>query len=542
LNQMLFSIKELNTNFGSVGGKTLSQILNPDFKLLDSQNEIQNFDIHKIKDVLSKYHLEKEYNKLSINQQNIIGKIFKKLVISIKGEGGTGKTEVGSLIAIIFALIGYKVIISSETNKAVNNILERINKHLSSSSSANDRLNIIRFRARNQQLENEDLRKYELNDVISRHQSEIERKCLNIPQNDPNYRLKKEFNDLFTRSEILEDLISLTYDISLVTYGTMSERKFFSMPIQKYDLNIIESSSSINLSVFSIAAHNSKKWLMLYDPDQLAPSTIGDYLLKQPLRFPNEIEQQNAKKYQPKNLDFKNALLIKGTKEFRNSIASTIERFNKNPKISIIELKKQFRIHPKLYKRICYATDREYTPQDTDPSSYLDLSEISPLFDSENHFKYQIADDMETLSNMGIHIAKIVENLERNTSKLNEKITIGVACTDVYSLRKVVDVYKNTRTHNQLSLIRNNYYDEENEVFKITFSSIKSHQEGEYDIFIFGIINFSSIFFKKIIYTALTRASNYAIVFGPEIRYISKNKGKNRENKRILRRLQEEKC
>ena len=540
LNRMLNCLKELKHNLNSPGNTILNTLLQ-DSNPSNFQIQTAYIDAKEIEKKILEFHFNNEYMKLDNLQKKCLNKVFKNLVLCINGEGGTGKTEVGALISIIYSLFGKKILISSVTNNAVDNILERIDKLLISSKSAKRKLNIVRFRSKNQRAVKENLKKYGLDYEIKCLQNEIEQKYSKISKNSDDFQIKNEFYKLFNRPETLERVISLAYDIILTTYGLLSARKYFYNNIQKFDLNIIEASSSVNFSIFSNGAHNSKKWLFLSDKNQLSPLTIGDFLLRQPLRFPNKDEIQNAVKYNSVSQDFKKSHTIWSTKEYKKSIASVITRFENNKNISVHNLKQQYRIHPKLFEKICYAFDEKFERKNVDLTKYIDLNNISPLFSPNNHLKYQIMKDEEILNQMGKQIAKLVEDLIKNSTKSNKTITIGVACTDVDSLRKVIKSYKIARYNDSLPPDQlNNYYNEELEEINVSFYSIINHQEREYDIFILGIMEITSKNFRKRIYTALTRASNYVIVFGPKSKKISRiPKNFTQSNNRILKLLEE---
>ena len=149
--------------------------------------------------------------------------------------------------------------------------------------------------------------------------------------------------------------------------------------------------------------------------------------------------------------------------------------------------------------------------------------------------------DSEILSETGNKIAELVENVQNKCPNHNTIFTIGVACTDINSLRKILANYLKSRNNKIFSFSRmRNYYYEEFGNIKITFSSIENHQEHEYDIIVLGILNFASKIFQKRIYTALTRAHNYAIIFGPKVKgYNNRSQNYLEKNKRILQLLQE---
>lgn len=529
LKRMLSCLQDLKENQSSPGKRTLSLILASDFDEINNSNA----KISNLNENLRNNGLNAKYNRLNQIQKQCINDINNKLIILINGRGRTGKTEVISLLGIFSALSGEKILTTSEKNNAVDNILARIDQILQESHLTNIPLNIVRIRAHDHQLEKKELKKYELEETIKRISDEINKKCSIKRSNESETQLYSKFKEIFTKTDVLNNLITLTYDIILTTYGVLSERRYLIDNIQEYDLNIVDAGSSINFSSFSIGACNSKKWVICNDDAQISPKTTGDFLLNQPLIIPTKDEIQNAKMYDPNQIKFKRAKVHYGNKEYRSNIASFFVNIENNPYLSAYLLKEQFRTFPNLNKIICRVFDEKYNCN-LDPSTFLDLSNVSSLLSSKNHLKYQIMKEHEILSEMGNQIAELVDNLSDKILNVKKKLSIGISCTDIFSLRKIVTCYKKKRNTklNSFSKIRKSYNDEYMNI-KITFSSIENHQEREYDIFILGILNYNSPQFKKRLYTALTRACNYVIIFGPQVKGLSKNM-------KLLHQLQEE--
>jgi len=512
----------INTDPDCEGSKILRKVF--------SQNEVETLGNNLeplVKENIAYALLGIRYERLVSEQKKIIKNFLKKLLIVVNGDAGTGKTEVAALVALIYGILGKKVLISSEKNEAINNLYKRIINIVHESQKIKKSINIARFKAKSHVLHDKILSQYEVDNQINLIKDMIKKKCSKSSNNSTLDTLKKEFKETFTKNEILTRLISLTYEIIISTFGNICQKKALSDSNLKYDLAIIEASSSVNLSQASIGAHNSRRWLFLNDEEQIDPLTPDTFLLKKPLIFPDKEEIQNANKYDPLDRSMKKSKINWGNLEYRKSVSNLFNEFGDNAYLHNYYLKEQFRIHPKLFKFLCEVFDKEYhSPKD---GNILDchLKNYAVLFPSDNHLKYEVMKKEEILAHMGKRISQIVELINSKKIESNNLITIGVACTDVQSLIKVIATYQLERKGQIIPSKKPTFYLDEDQGFKIVFSSIENHQEHEYDIFILGIINYRSKNFKKRIYTALTRAHSFAMIFGPLIKssgiYMSQN-------------------
>lgn len=520
----------INIDPDSEGSKILRKLFTQD------EMEIPNMDIKPIKkETIVNTHLGIGYERLSSKQKEIIEVFLKKLIIVLNGEAGTGKTEVAAVISLIYGMMGKKILISSEKNEAINNLYKRIINMMEEAQKIKKLINIARFKAKSHVLYDKKLNHYEVDNQINLIKDMIKRKCTKTSDNGSNDAIKKEFMETFTKKEILMRLVSLTYDIIISTFGNICQQKALSEAHLKYDLNIIEASSSVNLSQASIGAHNSRRWLFLNDEEQVEPLTPDSFLIKQPLIFPDKNEIQSAKKYDPSDSRMKKSRINWGNIEYKKGVANLFNEFDDNTYLHHYHLKEQFRIHPKLYKFLCEVFDKGYHLPKNEKILDSHLSKIANLFPSENHLKYESMNAEEILAQMGKKISRIAESI--NSKKIDSKnlITIGVACTDVQSLIKVISTYQLERKGQRIPSKKPTYYQDEDRGYKIVFSSIENHQEHEYDIFILGVINYRSKNFKKRIYTALTRACSFAIIYGPLIKFFGTYMS---QNLRILKKLQ----
>ncbi|KKN46914.1 hypothetical protein LCGC14_0668190 [marine sediment metagenome] len=502
--------------------------------------KIRDIDLKPlVKESIVDTHLGIRYERLSSKQKEIIENFHKKSIIVLNGEAGTGKTEVAALISLISAMTGERVLISSEKNEAINNLYKRIINMMHESQKIKKLINITRFKAKSHVLHDRILSQYEADNQINLIKDMVKKKCTKTSDNDSIDALKKKFMETFTKKEILTRLISLTYDIIISTFGNICQKKALSEMHLKYDLNIIEASSSVNLSQASIGTHNSRRWLLLNDEEQVDPLTPDSFLLKQPLIFPEKDDIQSAKKYDPLDRSMKKSKIKWGNLEYKKSVANLFNDFDDNAYLHHYCLQDQFRIHPKLYKFLCKVFDRDYNLPKGEQILGSHLNKITDLFSSKNHLKYEVMKAEEILSQMGKKISQLVELIKSKKLDSNNLITIGVACTDVQSLIKVINAYQLERKGQIIPSKKPTFYPDEDRGFKIVFSSIENHQEHEYDLFILGVINYRSKKFKKRIYTALSRACNFAMIYGPLIKssgnYIS-------QNMKILKKLQERGC
>ncbi|MHC1590841.1 MAG: AAA domain-containing protein, partial [Candidatus Helarchaeales archaeon] len=418
LERMKYSLNDLKNSANYPGNKVLKNIFS-------SKNQLRNFSPTNLSQTLDNFDLVDDFDNLDSEQRKCVREFFKQYALVIDGEGGTGKTEVGALAAIIAALQGKKVFISSETNNAIDNFLSRIHGKVVKSKLAHQKLNIVRYRSRFQDVKSTDIEDYELESVIRGLQQGIKQAYSSSVGAGKDSALKREFNELFTKPRILERIIALTYDIILGTYGIISEQRYFHDPLQVFDTNIIDACSSVNFSSFSLSARKSRSWILLNDERQLSPLTIGDFLLKQPLRFPDENEIKKAVKYDPGGEKFKNACTIVGAKEYRESVASY---FKRNTRIKSITLKNQYRIHPDLYVQICAAFDKQPESKKSNSSHFLDLGTISPLLSTKKRLNYHMMKGEEIPLKMGFKVAELIKDLEKNLDESHRKVSVGIAC------------------------------------------------------------------------------------------------------------------
>nr|MDO8110338.1 hypothetical protein [Candidatus Sigynarchaeota archaeon] len=354
LRLMLTCLNDLKARIGSPGHENL-RLLFADKDSNVNSTITSNSETNDIAKISAEFGLKQAYDELDDEQKRCIEDIFQKKVVSVNGEGGSGKTEAGAFATVIAAILGYRTIVTTETNPAIDNFLDRIDKKYRSIPNTWKRLNIVRLRSR-KQIAPAAIHKapdqIELEFEIKRLRKDINDHFGTVPESSPDFQLKRQFHDVFSRSDVLERFILLSYDIILATYGIICERKFFQDSTHLFDLNIIDASSSVNLSAFSLGARNSRRWIFLNDEAQIAPLTVGDFLLKQPLRFPEKEELQNAAKYDPKDADLKKSRVIWDSKKYKESAASILGHLDL---VSSHFLKNQYRIHPDLYNKICKA-------------------------------------------------------------------------------------------------------------------------------------------------------------------------------------------
>ncbi len=525
--ECLVRIKE-NPEFK--GGIILRQLLDP-----ENTDEIK-ITKKNIEELIKELSLEKEYDRLNYEKKIILEEIHNYLIIVINGDGGTGKTEIAAFIAILFSLLGKRILISSEKNRAIDKLYERIVSILERIQGIVNPINIVRFKAKSHRIYEKNLEKFQIEDQIDKISRDIQSFCKNT-----NDELKKQFFHIFTNRNNIRCLITLTYDIIVSTYGNIGQQKTLSKNHRTYDLNIIEAGSSVTLTQASVGMHNSKKWLILSDEDQIGPIIPDHFLLKQPLLVPSKIEIQGAKKYNPAAESLRKSKVRFGDPKYSAGVASLFNEIDENPKLHYYHLKEQFRIDSNLYEFICDVFKKKYHLPLVEVNHSSSLGKIPSLFPSKNHIKYTILNDEEILVQMGSEVSKLVDAVINLRENANNLIKIGVACTDVESLKKVIATYQVERYGKEILLDKPTYY-EDNEIdgIQVVFSSIDNHQECEYHIFVLGIVRLKYKFFERRIYTALTRAHSYVMIYGPKVKgTFSSSDGFLSRRKNLLQKLYE---
>jgi hypothetical protein len=194
--------------------------------------------------------LKNKYTHFDKDQQKTIEQINSHSISFITGEAGTGKTEVGAFVSLFTALGDKRCLITSETNDAVKNILERIYDMIQK-GQLTEVVNIVRIHSRSDRISSPNLAQYEMENVIESHKRKIETKCSETSSDAEENALKTEFKRIFANPENLAEIIPLTFDIVLSTYGSMAERLFKKLHIPEFEFNLIEASSGINTATFA---------------------------------------------------------------------------------------------------------------------------------------------------------------------------------------------------------------------------------------------------------------------------------------------------
>ncbi len=151
-------------------------------------------------------------------------------------------------------------------------------------------------------------------------------------------------------------------------------------------------------------------------------------------------------------------------------------------------------------------------PNDID---FLDFSHLSSFTEQSNRIQYQ-----NNRLSKNVIINNLIEKLGTLVNEINQdsstrRISIGVGFDNIDSVRFAI-----TQLSNIFEKIKINKFQKIIEFpigkIDILISSIKNHQEREYDIFLFGITIANLKFSEEQIYTALTRAASYLFIFGPD--------------------------
>ncbi|MBD3352458.1 MAG: hypothetical protein GF364_13300 [Candidatus Lokiarchaeota archaeon] len=522
----LNSLYKLRDNPNCHGSNILRQVL-----IKHNENKSTNQSNSIINRQFKEFGLLEYYKDLDSQQKKVIVESTRNPFTIVNGCAGSGKTEVASLFTVLLSLNNKKILVSSEKNKAIDNFLERIDKF----NNEEHTINIARFTSRNYDIDIENIKKYDIDNQIESLKQSIIKKCSN---SNEDKKLLEDFRKVFRRKRILSSLICMTYDILITTFGMIVSHKLFQNSMQDFDVNIIDASSSTNFSSCSLGLHCSKAWMLLNDKNQVNPLNPKVYLLKQPLRFPKPVEIQHAKKYNPNNRMRRTGNINFGDRKYNSGIASLFKNYKNQAEIKNIELTNQYRIHPELYEIICKAFGIEFTGSNKQKSNLGKMKILSSLIKSKSHLDYVIRRKNEILNSMGTYIANFVDQIESRQNNKDKTITIGVACTDVISLKGVIRDYQMQR-YNEIISYRRNYYSDKMKTIEVVFCSIEKHQEREYDVFMLGVINHKSKKFRNRLYTALTRASIYVKIFGPETRKSRIMKTYIQRNKTILAELRQ---
>jgi len=514
LEAMKNELYEIRKDTTSIVHRRLSNLINPNInnKLISSDNDFQKvFNETKYNSLL---------NNLDQDQKNALLSLDNKEIILVTGFAGCGKTESGIFAALLCNELNQRVLMTSETNRAIDNFLERIlNLKNNFPNLFRDR-NIVRLRSRYSRDYNTYLAKYNLDNVILNIKKLIYQKCKVEQLNTVEQKLQYDFRRIFTKNYILYEIIPLSFDIVLSTYGKIATHRSFFTDLQNFLLNITDASSSIYLSQYILGANKCNKWIVLGEKLQLSPRTIGDYFITNHLFYPDEKQLNQAIKYDSKNLSHRRKISQKSRKDYRSSILEFLQRMKTediNSNLVSFQLNSQYRIHPVIHSRLISAFDLDDSkinyPKKTD---FLDYSHLASFSNMNDRIEYteNRTDEKVIVENLLARLKIMIDEINFDSPSSN--ISIGIGLDNIDSVRLFISLLQN-----KFDNIKTNAYQKQilfqNKNIDVTISSVKNHQEKEYDIFLFGITKSNLKFSDEQIYTALSRAASYLFIFGPQI-------------------------
>ena len=502
LASKLDSLRKMRDDISSPGYQTLSSTF---------ESKIDRNDVEKIS--YNFEPLKQIYLKLNDDKKELIDDFHTGKINIITGEAGSGKTEIGAFLANQYENLHQKTLIVSETNEAINNFLRRI---LKQNKDANDKILRLKAKTHNLDLSLDD---FNIDKKFANIKERIEEKCSRF-DSESEKKLKQEFQESFSIEKNLEEALLLTKDIILSTYGNLAN-KFDILQNYSFDLNIIDACSSINFSSMSISANRSYKWLFLGDSNQIEPIIETYYLPYKPIRFPTRIELDSAISYDLTNLQSRKYDFT--SSDYKKNVLELFEDYFSNfpnERIKFSKLNHQYRIQPDLYKDICDIFELN------ESENYFEnvrisnsLIKKSSILDSTMRLKYHSSINNDDLREKMINFIVLLVKEFNTIVKTNESISIGITCMDSLFLESLKGEFQKI---SKLP-IKN---------FNLNFNSFKNFQEKEVEIMIIGMNKYRMRSFRKILYSTITRASEFSFLFGPKVFPFSKN-----EEEKIIERL-----
>ncbi len=231
--------------------------------------EVEPIDVINIKPVFQRDNIE------SIPQCKAIDKVFGSQDITlIQGPPGTGKTEV--ICEMIMQIIrkGGRVLLTSPTNVAVDNVLERL--------FTEKDVRAIRI-GHPDRIYNPEIKKLLLSYQV---QNWKEMTKINQPFiEDKETEVQRIQHEFFNRldKENFREIRSMIIDQSNLVCGTcmgVVNMEFSEVSLdQPFDLMIVDEASKATLLEFIVPAVRARKWVLVGDHRQLAPY-VSDIELK----------------------------------------------------------------------------------------------------------------------------------------------------------------------------------------------------------------------------------------------------------------------
>lgn len=314
LRTMKSELYNIRNDSNSIVHVKLSNLINADMNSTYT-SPLDNYQL-----LLNKTKYNEIIRKLDQKQLNALENINNNKILVITGYAGCGKTEVGVLAALLSNKQNYRLLVTSQTNKAIDNFLERLLDYKKKFPNIIDLKNIVRLRSIYNKIYNKKLRKYNLENIINNIRSKINRICNRDLPTLAEQEMQQEFKDIFTKEIVLSEIIPLTFDIVLSTYGKIISNRSFFRDNQNFYLNITDASSCIYFSQFILGSNKSNKWLILGEELQLLPQTVGDYVFKEDLVYPEDKQLYEAIRYDPQDLSHRRKFSPNSKKVYKLSI------------------------------------------------------------------------------------------------------------------------------------------------------------------------------------------------------------------------------
>ena len=232
----------------------------------------------------SKKDVDLNYKNIRLNpsqKESIIQSLYTKDFFLIHGPFGTGKTE--TLIELIYQEVkkDNKVLVTAESNIAVDNIVERLSK-------IND-LNIVRFghpQKVSKDIESQTLmsklENHDLYSKIERFNKEVERlsneldKIKSKSKNRKNFLRKeiRKYNGYIRKTEkiIMEDIIKES-QVILTTNSSAARDELSDI---EFGVAIIDEASQTTIPSILIPIAKTKRFILAGDHNQLPPVVSSD--------------------------------------------------------------------------------------------------------------------------------------------------------------------------------------------------------------------------------------------------------------------------
>ena len=213
-------------------------------------------------------------------------------LLLIIGPPGTGKTRVNAKAALELAETGYRVLIASHTNRAVDNVMELLPIDITlrigrpEKIHANVRPYMLSYKARQRlgkELERLEKEIAELRKLRKEIKEQIkERRKLGLPTNHLEYRLKIVENKLKALTDQRNTMLrkeseSIVREARIIG-ATLVKCGLWPLQHEKFDIVIIDEASQATITLALLAMIKARKWVLVGDHYQLPPVLKSDQI------------------------------------------------------------------------------------------------------------------------------------------------------------------------------------------------------------------------------------------------------------------------